>query len=66
MSTHAECQLALIADRPHESTRRAILRDARMLYPVADDGFAERFTMPDGSVLIYDHTANPGFEWSAE
>ena len=66
MTTTAERQLALIADRPHASTRREILRTARMLYPVADDGFTERFSMPDGSVLIYDHTANPGHEWRAE
>ena len=65
MNLDAERQLALIADRPHASTRREILRNARILYPVIDDGFTERFTMPDGSVLIYDHAAKTGFEWSA-
>lgn len=66
MTTKAERQIALFADRPHASTRREILQNARILYPVTDDGFTERFTLPDGSVLIYDHTANPGFEWRAE
>ena len=66
MTTHAERQLALITGGSHTMTSPQILRNARILYPVADDGFAERFTMPDGSVLVYDHTANPGHEWRAE
>ena len=65
MTTQAERQLAIITGDSHTMTHPQIVRNARILYPVIDDGFTERFTMLDGSVLIYDHTANPGFEWSA-
>ena len=54
MTTQAERQLAIITGDSHTMT-----------HPVIDDGFTERFTRPDGSELIYDHTANAGFEWSA-
>ena len=66
MTTQAERQLAIITGESHTMTNPQIVRNARILYPVTDDGFTERFTLPDGSVLIYDHTANPGHEWRAE
>ena len=66
MTTQAEHQLVIITGDSHNMTHPQIVRNARILYPVADDGFTERFSMPDGSVLIYDHTANPGYEWRAE
>jgi len=59
----AQEQLAAIADRPHPSTRRDILRSMRCIPGATDDGFTERFPMSDGSVLVYDHSANPGHEW---
>lgn len=58
--------LARIADMPHRSTRIQILNQCRAAYVGVDDGFTERFTLPDGSVLVYDHTANPGYEFRAD
>ena len=62
----AQTIMARIADMPHKSTRVQVLNQCRNAYPSQDDGYTETFTLPDGSVLIYDHTANPGHEFRAD
>lgn len=64
--TAAQKQLAAIANQPHPSTRRDILARCREMPGATDTGYTERFPFADGSVLVYDHTANPGHEWTAE
>lgn len=61
--TIAQNNLAAIKERPHASTQREMLTYLRTLPGARDEGYRETFTFSDGSVLTYDHTANPGYEW---